>query len=79
MSFSLYTSSILSNLYVLNSGSLCAEYSLLDMIMTGFFSVVLKLDLHVYPIKAVHNSSVMQKENDILITMHFVGKHVLIY
>ena len=48
------------------------------MILTTF-SVILKLNLHVYPLKAVHNSSGMQKENDILITMHFVGKHVLIY
>ena len=75
----MYTSSILSNRNVLNSGSLCAKYSLLDMIQTGFFSVIMKLDLHVYPIKAVHNSSGLQKENGILITMHFVGKHVLIY
>ena len=71
--------SILSKLNVLNNGSLCAKYSLLDMILTGFFPVILKLDLHVYPIKAVHNSSGLQKENDIFITMHFVGKHALIY
>ena len=66
------------NFNVFNSGSLCAKYSLLDMLLR-FFSVILKLDLHVYPMKAVHNSSGMQKENYILITMHFVGKHVLIY
>ena len=71
MSFSLYTSSILSNLNVLNSGSLCAKYSLLDMIRTFFFSNF-EPRLNVYLIKAVHNSSVTQNENDILITMSFV-------
>ena len=45
------------------SGSLCAKFSLLDMILT-VFSVILKPDLHVYPIKAVHNLSGMQKENN---------------
>ena len=45
----------------------------------SFLSVILKLDLHVYPINTVQNSSGIQKDNDILITMHFVGKHALIY
>ena len=40
------------------------------MILTAFF-IILKLDLHVYHIKAVHNSSGIQKENYTLITMHF--------
>ena len=44
-----------------------------------FLSVILKLDLYVYPIKEVHNSSGVQTDNYILITMHFVGKQVLFY
>ena len=37
------------------------------------------MDLHVYPMKAVQNRNGWRKDNDILITMHFGGKQVVIY
>ena len=52
MSFSLYTSSNLSNLNVLNGSSLCAKYLLLDIILTGIFFCIFETRFTCVPHKS---------------------------